>query len=232
MGTDGAGTNQDRAHAAELVTALLGKVDGSKRPISSVAAQFGISRSAVSRWKTGALPRTFHAQLVGAAAGLRLEWVPQAAGRFADDTPPRRNPPLPLAMMPWTADPVSSGSDPDPLDAALNDAYLLSAEVRWARIYLKNWSLNECPGDRHVWSSFEAGPTIVEPDGSSPQHRRYRSVPLATAVFIGRSVGLELDWASRGDLYRVRPWETQQPPPPGDPGEALRDERRRRPRLF
>jgi DNA-binding phage protein len=232
VGTDGAGTNQDRAQAAELVSALLGKVDSSKRPISSLAEQFGISRSAVSRWKSGALPRTFHAQLVGAAAGLRLEWVPLAAGRFADDTPPRRDPPVPLAMMPWTANPVSTGSDPDPLRAALYDAYLLSAEVRWARIYVKVWSHNDCPGDHHTWSAFEGGPTIVEPDGSSRQHRRYRSVPLATTVFIGRSVGLRLEWATQGDPYRVRPWESQKPPPLDDATEALRDERRRRPRLW
>jgi hypothetical protein len=220
--------------AKKLTAELFNVVDHLHVPLSAMAEEAGIAPSTASRWKTGAVPRTFHAQMLGAAAGLRLEWEPVDHRWPGAERPCRTNRPEPLAMMgapPPLVDVEIRGLVVD-LNPVLFDAYLLSAEARWARIYSRVWSLYECPGDRHAWAAFEHGPEVRAAEGSSMQHRRFRSSPLATAVFVGRHVGLRLVWHERDELYRVRPWEVQDPPPARTITAALIEERRRRPRLL
>lgn len=226
MGTDGGGTRADRASADDLVAEILKLAKDRQRRISRIADELGIARSTVSRWQNGAVPRTFHVQLVGAALERRLEWRPKDPHWLGADFASHAAPPAPLAML----DEPAAPQDPSDLRAvAARDAYFLSAEARWARIYLKSWSLDDCPGDRHAWAAFERGPIQPAP-GAKPV--RAQSSPLATAAFVGRCLGLELFWAKRDDPYRVRPWEVQNPPPPNDSIVALAQEQRRRPRLW
>lgn len=234
MGTEGAGTEDDRAVAEELVADLLRTVRDSGRTISALAEQVDISRSSVSRWKTGTIPRIFNAQLIGAAAGLRMEWAPNDSRWPGAERPRRAGPPAALKMMerPPGSELQMPNEKASDWYSAMLDAHLLGGEARWARIYIRSWSLDECPGDRHAWSAFEHGPEVQPPGASAGKRRRHQSAPLPTAVFIGRHLGLKLVWSKRSDLYRLRPWEVQIPPPPNSSTAALREARHQRPRLW
>lgn len=222
MGTEGAGTEADRAAAVELVADLLQAVTRSKRAPAALAAQVHISRSTISRWGKGAIPRTFHAQLLGSTVGLRMEWAPSNRGWPGAERPYRPDSPTELAMVGRSHARGLLDQDVGGLYPAMLDARLLADEARWARIYVKRWTLDDCPGDRYTWSAFEHGPEVQAPGGASGQRRRYLSSPLSTAVFIGRCLGLELSWRQRSDPHRVRPWEVQHPPLPRNSTGALK----------
>lgn len=219
----------DRAVARQLVADLLNMIPHGTRK-ASVARDAGLNRSDLTNWEKGTLPRTFNAQLVGGVLGRRLEWEPSDPRWPGAELPYRDLPPAELAMAGTRPGPGRKKADNS--SPVLLDAYLLGAEAMWARIYVKRWSLAECPADRQAWGGFERGPREQAPTGSGARHRQFQSSPLPTAVLIGRRLGLDLVWRQRGDLYRVRPWEVQTPPPPATSRAALAQELRLRPTLW
>jgi hypothetical protein len=217
------------------VSELLSTAKRSADTVGGLAAKVHLSPSTVSRWKKGATPRLLHVLLLGDAVERRLEWVPRDTEWPGADHVKMAEPPLDLPFMTRRARANLQWQEGNYAYRATFDAHFLAAEARWARIYTKCWSLDECPGDRGTWSTFENGPIVWDPaedKDPGPRPRRHKSSPLPSVVFIGRQLGLDLAWTDRSAPYRVPPWQVTSTRLPRTAGAALKQEQRRRPRLF